>query len=102
MGPKRVLGQLSEAPHCVLFTAAFLLQSFSPLPVLVLVVIAPFILFIVRFRRSKAMGAPRQNVRRKVRNGVRLPANHGEIAVEVASGTSHAGAGGLIICPHGL
>ena len=32
---------------CVLFTAAFLLQSFYPLPLLV--ILAPFILFIVRF-----------------------------------------------------
>ena len=47
------------------------------------------------------MGAPRQHIRRKVRIGVRLPANHDEIAGEVAQqnvvldlrvlcGTSHA------------
>ena len=47
------------------------------------------------------MGAPRQHVRREVRIGVRLPANHDEIAGEVAEqnvvldlrvlcGTSHA------------
>ena len=54
-----------------------------------------------RKRHSKAMGAPRQHIRRKVRIGVRLPANHDEIAGEVAQqnvvldlrvlcGTSHA------------
>ena len=47
------------------------------------------------------MGAPRQHIRREVRIGVRLPANHDEIAGEVAQqnvvldlrvlcGTSHA------------
>ena len=47
------------------------------------------------------MGAPRKHIRRKVRIGVRLPANHDEIAGEVAQqnvvldlrvlcGTSHA------------
>ena len=30
------------------------------------------------------MGAPRQHIRREVRIGVRLPANHDEIAGEVA------------------
>ena len=37
-----------------------------------------------RKRHSKAMGAPRQHVRREVRIGVRMPANHDESAGEVA------------------
>jgi hypothetical protein len=42
---------------CVLFTAAFLLQSFYPLPLLV--VLAPFTLFIVLFSYARGgRGAP--------------------------------------------
>ena len=41
---------------CVLFTAAFLLKSFNPLPLLV--VLAPFILFIVRFFLQLKVMAP--------------------------------------------
>jgi hypothetical protein len=37
----------------------------------------------LRKRHSKAMGAPRQHARREVRIGVRLPANHDEIADKV-------------------
>ena len=33
-----------------------------------------------RKRHSKAMGVPRQHVRREVRIGVRLPADQGEVA----------------------
>ena len=45
------------------------------------------------------MGAPRQHVRREVRIRVRLPANHGEIAGEVAQQNdppSAAAAGALV------
>ena len=35
-------------------------------------------------RRSKAMRAPRRHVRREVGIGMKLPADHGEIADEVA------------------
>ena len=38
----------------------------------------------MRKRRSKAMRAPRRHVRREVGIGIRLPADHDEIAVEVA------------------
>ena len=38
----------------------------------------------MRMRHSKAMRAPRRHVRREVGIGMRLPADHDEIAGEVA------------------